>query len=175
MMKPCLDCGRLSKGSRCRLCAGMSPYYKLEWWRVSRQVTTRDGACVRCGGTNRLSAHHVIPRAEGGPDEPENLVSLCVRATRRWRPHNAPGSAIISRAYLIRRVMKASAMAERPSIQISTLKDSPTPESLEAIEAAKRVVRPADERTRNVGPAGPAGITAMSRLTLTAWRRTLTS
>jgi SAM-dependent methyltransferase len=48
--------------------------------------------------------------------------------------------------------MKASAMAERPSIQISTLKDSPTPESLEAIEAAKRVVRPADERTRKRRP-----------------------
>jgi SAM-dependent methyltransferase len=39
-------------------------------------------------------------------------------------------------------------MAERPPIRVSTLKGSPTPESLEAIEAAKRVVRPPDEGTR---------------------------
>jgi 5-methylcytosine-specific restriction endonuclease McrA len=25
-----------------------------------------------------LSAHHVIPRAEGGPDHPSNLETLCV-------------------------------------------------------------------------------------------------
>jgi hypothetical protein len=26
----------------------------------------------------RLSAHHITPRAEGGADQPSNLVSLCV-------------------------------------------------------------------------------------------------
>jgi len=25
-----------------------------------------------------LSAHHIMPRAEGGPDAPENLEALCV-------------------------------------------------------------------------------------------------
>src|SRR3712207_6403622 len=44
--------------------------------------------------------------------------------------------------------MNASAMAERRSIRISALKDRPTLESLEAIEAAKRVVRPPDKRRR---------------------------
>ena len=28
----------------------------------------RDGACVQCGATSMLNAHHVIPREEGGPD-----------------------------------------------------------------------------------------------------------
>ena len=46
-------------------------------------VTKRDGVCVRCGSTYYLSAHHVIPRAEGGDDAPENLVSLCVSCHAR--------------------------------------------------------------------------------------------
>jgi 5-methylcytosine-specific restriction endonuclease McrA len=37
------------------------------------------------GSTNRLSAHHVIPRAEGGPDEPDDLVSLCVSCHARMK------------------------------------------------------------------------------------------
>lgn len=45
---------------------------------MARNVTARDGSCRLCGGTNRLSAHHVIPRAENGSDTPENLVTLCV-------------------------------------------------------------------------------------------------
>ncbi len=40
-------------------------------------VTRRDGACVRCGSTFMLAAHHVIAREDGGPDTPANLVSLC--------------------------------------------------------------------------------------------------
>jgi 5-methylcytosine-specific restriction endonuclease McrA len=44
-------------------------------------VTQRDGACVRCGSTFRLSAHHVIPRAEGGADQPSNSFR-CVTCHR---------------------------------------------------------------------------------------------
>jgi len=46
-------------------------------------VTKRDGACVRCGSTHYLSAHHLDPRRDGGLDVPENLVSLCVRCHGR--------------------------------------------------------------------------------------------
>lgn len=74
----CLDCGRLTHGSRCPSCRNASPYPTAEWRRVARNVTARDGSCRLCGGTNRLSAHHVIPRAENGSDTPENLVTLCV-------------------------------------------------------------------------------------------------
>ena len=45
-------------------------------------VTKRDGACVRCGSTHYLSAHHVIPRAEGGLDHASNLEALCARCHR---------------------------------------------------------------------------------------------
>lgn len=41
----------------------------------------RDGnKCCRCGcvGSRRyLSAHHIIPREEGGGDHLENLITLC--------------------------------------------------------------------------------------------------
>jgi 5-methylcytosine-specific restriction endonuclease McrA len=30
-----------------------------------------------------LSAHHVVPHAEGGPETPENLETLCVRCHGR--------------------------------------------------------------------------------------------
>ncbi len=82
-LKPCLDCGRLSHGSRCQACTRRrqqaSPYQRADWRRLSRAVTARDGACLLCGSTHYLSAHHVIPRAHGGPDAPGNLVSLCAR------------------------------------------------------------------------------------------------
>ena len=81
MKRPCLDCGRLANKSRCRICLSVrnrtNPYLRPEWRKVARAVTARDGRCVRCGSTHYLSAHHVIPRAQGGPDTPENLVSLC--------------------------------------------------------------------------------------------------
>ena len=82
-LKPCLDCGRITTGSRCPPCRRASPYQQPAWRRLSAFVVARDGACVLCGGTERLSAHHVIPRAVGGYDAPENLVSLCVSGHAR--------------------------------------------------------------------------------------------
>jgi 5-methylcytosine-specific restriction endonuclease McrA len=81
-LKPCLDCGRLANGSRCRICTTTrnrsNPYTTPAWRQLSLAVVRRDGACVKCGGTFRLSAHHVMPRVEGGPDAPGNLETLCV-------------------------------------------------------------------------------------------------
>lgn len=33
--------------------------------------------CRRCGEDADIEVHHLIPRAAGGPDEAENLVTLC--------------------------------------------------------------------------------------------------
>ena len=56
-----------------------NPYRAPEWRRLSRQVTERDGACVRCGSTEYLNAHHITPCAETGLIVPaEQLVTLCV-------------------------------------------------------------------------------------------------
>lgn len=41
-------------------------------------VFARDGhACVRCGSTRHLEAHHRLPTGRGGPDSLANLVTLC--------------------------------------------------------------------------------------------------
>ena len=49
---------------------------------MSMLVTKRDGSCVRFGSMYYLSAHHVVPRAKGGPDHPSNLEDLCARCHR---------------------------------------------------------------------------------------------
>ena len=54
------------------------PYTTPAWRQLSLAVVRRDGACVDCGGSFMLAAHHVIPRAEGGPDSSSNLETLCV-------------------------------------------------------------------------------------------------
>jgi 5-methylcytosine-specific restriction endonuclease McrA len=81
-LKPCLDCGRLARGSRCRICTTRrqrtNPYTTPAWRQLSLDVIKRDGACVQCGATGRLQAHHIVPRVEGGPDTPGNLEVRCV-------------------------------------------------------------------------------------------------
>lgn len=48
------------------------------WEKLRKQVFERDGGkCVRCGSTNRLTAHHVIPWRISHDDSLDNLVTLC--------------------------------------------------------------------------------------------------
>lgn len=48
-------------------------------WRGRRQwIFERDGfACLLCGALDNLTIDHVIPRAHGGTNKPENLQSFC--------------------------------------------------------------------------------------------------
>lgn len=56
-------------------------WHSDEWLALRQLVFRRDkNTCLRCDKRFRLSdlnAHHLIPRAEGGPDDPTNLVTLC--------------------------------------------------------------------------------------------------
>ena len=59
--------------------------YRSDWQQMSDAVRQRDGwTCRRCGwrafgrGRYYLHAHHVVPRSQGGPDKPDNLISLCL-------------------------------------------------------------------------------------------------
>lgn len=56
-------------------------YQSPKWLRLSAQCRERDGwVCRVCGrdpGRSKLHAHHKIPRAKGGPDVLDNLISLC--------------------------------------------------------------------------------------------------
>lgn len=53
-------------------------------WRVRRdQILARDGfRCHWCGG-RATTADHVVPRALGGSDKPENLVAACTSCNCR--------------------------------------------------------------------------------------------
>ena len=58
----------------------MSAYrYKPDWNALRLRVCFRDqGQCVACGDDlAEWECHHRRLRAQGGPDSPENLVSLC--------------------------------------------------------------------------------------------------
>ena len=52
-----------------------------EWIKLRRDCFARDNyTCIRCEDRYRsdlLTAHHVIPRAEGGANLLSNLVTLC--------------------------------------------------------------------------------------------------
>lgn len=52
-----------------------------EWMRLRRFVLKRDNyICLRCDDRYKiagLTCHHLMPRAEGGSDDPSNLVTLC--------------------------------------------------------------------------------------------------
>lgn len=56
---------------------------KREEWRALRKECYErdDYSCCRCGKRSKsgqgISAHHLIPREEGGPDKLRNLVTLC--------------------------------------------------------------------------------------------------
>ncbi|MCK9997164.1 MAG: HNH endonuclease [Candidatus Krumholzibacteria bacterium] len=48
--------------------------------RIRREVLARDRHCCRrkgCNHTRFLEIHHIVPRSEGGTNDPENLVTLC--------------------------------------------------------------------------------------------------
>ena len=55
---------------------------KLNWLdpAVRLAVLNRDDwRCQRCGSAGPLHVHHIRPRSRGGPDETENLLTLCFR------------------------------------------------------------------------------------------------
>jgi 5-methylcytosine-specific restriction protein A len=88
--RPCLDCQRPTRnGSRCpehaaereqrrdrRRGTAAQRGYGAAWQRVSRQILERDGyVCQLCGRPGATTADHVISKANGGSDDPSNLVA----------------------------------------------------------------------------------------------------
>jgi 5-methylcytosine-specific restriction endonuclease McrA len=60
-------------------------FNREEWLKLRESIFKRDGyACLECGhdAIKHLTVHHIIPRCEGGTDDPENLETLC------WRCHS---------------------------------------------------------------------------------------
>jgi hypothetical protein len=55
--------------------------------RVRREVLARDRHRCRapgCARTRFLEVHHLVPRRQGGTNEPANLVTLCAACHRLW-------------------------------------------------------------------------------------------
>jgi 5-methylcytosine-specific restriction endonuclease McrA len=52
-----------------------------------KAVTSSAGACVVCGSTSRLTAHHLEPRREGG----KVLITLCGLCHNRYHGDKRAG------------------------------------------------------------------------------------
>ena len=72
---------------------GLDPYgpYLLDFASVSERVRydvlkRDDGRCVLCGASSRdgvrLEVDHIVPRSNGGSNEPSNLQTLCAPCNR---------------------------------------------------------------------------------------------
>jgi 5-methylcytosine-specific restriction endonuclease McrA len=73
----CATCsGYHRPGERCPK-RGPSPYRQAPHRRAAAAAKRRSSACEFCAGRRLLTAHHVIPREQGGPDHPDNYVVLC--------------------------------------------------------------------------------------------------
>ncbi|MFA4971915.1 MAG: HNH endonuclease [bacterium] len=48
------------------------------WLALRTMILERDGfTCQECGTWRDLTIHHIRTREAGGPDSPENLITLC--------------------------------------------------------------------------------------------------
>ncbi|MBU1701161.1 MAG: HNH endonuclease, partial [Candidatus Eisenbacteria bacterium] len=83
------------------------------------KILERDGwqcAAPGCSSRRSLEVHHIIPRARGGSDEPDNLITLCsvhhrgiVHQMRMRCEGDAPGGVIYTLG------LRISAECEEPA------------------------------------------------------------
>jgi 5-methylcytosine-specific restriction endonuclease McrA len=50
--------------------------YDYDWQKLSSELR-RGSSCIRCGGSENLCVHHIVPVSESGTREKANLVVLC--------------------------------------------------------------------------------------------------
>lgn len=69
-------------------------YHTPEWRQLRTACLARDyNQCAACTGTQRLTAHHIKPRPEGGPDTLDNLITLCGSCHSRLESGGGPDIA----------------------------------------------------------------------------------
>jgi 5-methylcytosine-specific restriction protein A len=63
--------------------------YGASWQRLAKEVVTAQPWCTYCGTegdpSNPLTADHFIPKALGGTDDRDNLVTACRRCNSAKR------------------------------------------------------------------------------------------
>jgi 5-methylcytosine-specific restriction protein A len=75
-LKPCITCGRPSRGSHCPEHTRRNGSTRA-WRSVRSIILARDRyACQLCGGT-ATEVDHIRRVADGGSDHPSNLRALC--------------------------------------------------------------------------------------------------
>lgn len=75
-LRPCLGCNKLiATGSRCHTCQTRNG--STRQWRTTReQILDRDHhTCHICGQPGATVVDHLIPKAYGGTDTPDNLAA----------------------------------------------------------------------------------------------------
>ena len=98
----CRWCGTEVSGRRVTWCsdACTDAYLARQWPSLTRLVWKRDPGCLICGTTKetrgvKWEVDHILPVADGGTDDPENLRLLCVPChkgvTAAWRRSRAAG------------------------------------------------------------------------------------
>lgn len=50
-----------------------------DWKKIQIKIIERDGKCLKCGNTENLHVHHVIPYSKTKDNSEENLVTLCIK------------------------------------------------------------------------------------------------
>jgi hypothetical protein len=64
--------------------ASPAPELKSPSWPTLRKhIFNRDRRCVKCGSVHALQVDHILPRALGGSDDPDNLRLLCRSCNQR--------------------------------------------------------------------------------------------
>ena len=62
--------------------------YGRRWRKLRKFCLNRDGGrCTRCGSTQKLEAHHVVPISAGGADVPSNVRILCLECHSQLHGH----------------------------------------------------------------------------------------
>jgi 5-methylcytosine-specific restriction endonuclease McrA len=89
IVRPCLDCGQLWRGSRCPACARAqdrrrgttAERFGAGWATISRKVIERDGGVCQLSLPGctvvATTADHIISRSQGGDSDPANLRAAC--------------------------------------------------------------------------------------------------
>lgn len=96
MLKPCLNCGKLSTNSRCDSCGYIYARlrerarptrsqrgYDAEWRRLSKLLRQIQPYCSICKTTKDLTVDHIVPLSRGGSTVESNLQVLCRRCNSR--------------------------------------------------------------------------------------------
>lgn len=77
LVSSALDCS-ISYARRFKKIPGVGVEDRNLSKEIKEEVLKRDQKeCVRCGSTENLNVHHIIPQSKGGKEKKENLATLC--------------------------------------------------------------------------------------------------